>query len=100
LNGGGKIISGKDRKVSDGPFAEAKEAVAGYFHLEVSGLDEAVEIARECPTVPFGATVEVRPMPVNCLASVLAVAPLERITEMLTGRSAANSEPAAEPAKL
>ncbi|HSI11831.1 MAG TPA: YciI family protein [Chthoniobacter sp.] len=87
LSGGGKIISGKDRKVSDGPFAEAKEAVAGYFLLEVSGLDEAVEIARECPTVPFGATVEVRPMPAQCLASQLAAAPLECIAEMLNGRS-------------
>lgn len=100
LSGGGKIISGKDRKVSDGPFAEAKEAVAGYFLLEVSGLDEAVEIARECPTVPYGATVEVRPMPANCLASQLAAAPLERIAEMLIGRSAAGPATPAEPAKL
>lgn len=90
LSGGGKIVSGKDRKVSDGPFAEAKEAVAGYFLLEVSGLDEAVEIARECPTVPFGATVEVRPQPAKCLASELAVAPVERVAEMLIGRSAVN----------
>ncbi len=101
LSGGGKVISGKDRKVSDGPFAEVKEAVAGYFLLEVSGLDEAVEIARECPTVPYGATVEVRPMPENCLASQLAAAPLERIVEMLIGRSSTTSSAAvAEPAKL
>jgi hypothetical protein len=98
LSGGGKIISGKDRKVSDGPFAEAKEAVAGYFLLEVSGLDEAVEIARECPTVPFGAVVEVRPMPAQCLASVLAAAPLERIAEMLDGRAA--TQPAASATEL
>lgn len=101
LEVGGKIISGKDRAVSDGPYAETKEAVAGYFLLEVSGLDEAVEIARECPTVPFGATVEVRPMPVRCPASELAVAPLERIAEMFIGRSAASSTAAApEPAPL
>jgi len=101
LSGGGKIISGKDRKVSDGPFAEAKEAVAGYFLLEVSGLDEAVEIARECPTVPFGATVEVRPMPAQCLASVLAAAPLERIAAMLNDRAAAQpTAHAREPAQI
>jgi hypothetical protein len=88
LDGGGKIISGKDRVVSDGPFAEAKEAVAGYFLVEANDLDEAIEMARECPTVPYGATVEVRHMPVNCPASVLAVAPLERIVEMLDGRTA------------
>ena len=101
LSGGGKIVSGKERKVSDGPFAEAKEAVAGYFLLEVSGLDEAVEIARECPTVPFGATVEVRPMPRQCLASVLAAAPLERIADVLNGRAAASpATVAAEPAHI
>src|ERR1043165_1680497 len=46
----GKIVSGKKgRTVADGPFAEPKEAVGGYFYLQVSGMEEAVEIARQCP---------------------------------------------------
>ncbi|MEP6670385.1 MAG: YciI family protein [Chthoniobacter sp.] len=85
LSGTGKIISGKGGKVSDGPYAEAKEAVAGYFLLEVDDLEEAIEIARECPTLAHGATVEVRPMPARCLASQLAAAPVEAIADFMVG---------------
>ncbi len=45
----GKIVSGKNRVVSDGPFAESKEAIGGYFLLDVATMDEAVAIAQECP---------------------------------------------------
>lgn len=59
----GKIISGKKKRiVSDGPFAESKEAIAGYFLLEVKDLDEAVEIAKGVPTLDYGVSVEVRPI--------------------------------------
>jgi hypothetical protein len=37
------------RKVIDGPFAEAKELVAGYYVIDVASLDEAVEWAAKCP---------------------------------------------------
>jgi len=43
----------------DGPFAEAKEMVGGFFLLDVASRDEAVAIARRCPAVDW-ATVEVR----------------------------------------
>jgi hypothetical protein len=57
----GKVISGKKgQTVLDGPFAESKEAVAGYILLQVDNLDEAVEIAKECPGLDYGLTVEVR----------------------------------------
>lgn len=60
---GGRVVSGKNgERVTDGPFAEAKEVVAGYFFLNVSGLDEATEIARECPGLALGVSVEVRPV--------------------------------------
>ena len=62
----GKTVSGKNRTVTDGPFAEAKEAIGGYFMLDVATLDEAVEIARQCPGLPFGAKVEVRPVLSEC----------------------------------
>lgn len=57
----GKIVSGKNGKVvSDGPFAESKEAIGGYFMLNVNSLDEAVAIAQQCPGLPYGIRVEVR----------------------------------------
>jgi len=63
----GKIISGKGgRVVSDGPFAESKETIGGYFLLNVSGLDEAVAIAQQCPGLPYGIRVEVRPVAAEC----------------------------------
>src|SRR5262245_59919232 len=48
--------------VTDGPFAESKEVVAGYFVVEAAGRDEAIEVARRCPHVRAG-VVEVRRMP-------------------------------------
>jgi len=63
----GKIVSGKKgRTVADGPFAESKEAVGGYFLLTVADLDEAVEIAQQCPILEYGSTVEVRPVADSC----------------------------------
>ncbi len=62
----GKIVSGKNRAVSDGPFAESKETIGGYFLLKVGSLDEAVAIAQECPGLSYGIRVEVRPIAVEC----------------------------------
>ena len=63
----GKIVSGKNgRIVADGPFAESKEAIGGYFLLQVDDLDEAVEIAKDCPVLEYGSTVEVRPIAEEC----------------------------------
>jgi hypothetical protein len=57
----GKVISGKKgQTVLDGPFAESKEAVAGYILLQVANLDEAVEIAKECPGLDYSLSVEAR----------------------------------------
>jgi hypothetical protein len=76
----GKSVSGKNRKVTDGPFAEAKEAVGGYFMLDVATMDEAVEIARQCPGLPFGAKVEVRSVLSEC-----PLAPDNKIEETHAG---------------
>jgi hypothetical protein len=58
----GKIVSGKKgRTVADGPFAESKEAIGGYFLLQVDDINEAVEIAKQCPDLDYGIDVEVRP---------------------------------------
>jgi hypothetical protein len=63
----GKIVSGKNgRVVSDGPFAESKETIGGYFLLNVNTLDEAVAIAQQCPGLSYGIRVEVRPVAAEC----------------------------------
>jgi len=67
LKGEGKLVSGKNgRVVADGPFAESKEAIGGYFLLQVKTLDEAVAIAKECPGLTYGVVVEVRPVAEEC----------------------------------
>jgi hypothetical protein len=47
--------------VSDGPFAETKEQVAGFDIIECRDLDEAIEVASKHPAAKFG-TIEVRPL--------------------------------------
>jgi hypothetical protein len=61
-NGARVKFSGKQRTVIDGPFAETKELVAGYWLWEVKSLDEAVEWVKRCPN-PTGAesVIEIRP---------------------------------------
>jgi len=52
---------GSRRIITDGPFAETREQLAGYFMIEAADLDEAVEIGKQVPGGAFG-TVEVRPV--------------------------------------
>jgi len=67
LEPGGQVVSWRNGRVAvDGPFAESKEAVGGYFLLRVRDQAEAVDIAKECPGLPFGALVEVRPVAPEC----------------------------------
>ena len=56
---GGKILGGGNT-VTDGPFAESKEAIAGFFIIQADCPEEAVEIAKGCPGLEFSQTVEVR----------------------------------------
>ena len=53
--GGGDLIT-------DGPYADTKEVLGGYFVLEASHLDEALEVAQRIPAVRLGGAVEVRPL--------------------------------------
>ncbi len=47
---------------TDGPYADTKEVFGGYFVLEASDLDEALEVAARIPAVRLGGAVEVRPV--------------------------------------
>jgi len=59
LAAAGKTVT-RGQMVTDGPFAESKEAVAGFFVVQAESLNEAAEIAKGCPGLEFGQTVEVR----------------------------------------
>ena len=57
----GKILAGR-KAVTDGPFAESKEAIAGYWFIQAASLEEAVEIAKGDPLLDHGHTIEIRPI--------------------------------------
>jgi hypothetical protein len=61
---GAKVrFSGKERSVIDGPFAESKELIAGFWIFEVKSLDEAVEWVKRCPNPMDGESeIEIRPV--------------------------------------
>lgn len=56
-------FSGSNRTTTDGPFAETKELVAGYWVWEVKSMEEAVEWAKRCPNpMPDDSDIEIRPI--------------------------------------
>jgi hypothetical protein len=56
-------FSGDKRTVIDGPFAETKELVAGYWMWEVKSLQEAIEWVKKCPNpMPGESEIEIRPV--------------------------------------
>ena len=57
-------FSGSERTVIDGPFAETKELVAGYWILEVGSMEEVVEWVKRCPNPMPGeeSEIEIRPI--------------------------------------
>jgi hypothetical protein len=59
--GTGKTIRGRDKVVTDGPYAESKDLVSGTVIVETASLEEATELARGCPILEFDdGSVEVR----------------------------------------
>ena len=48
--------------ITDGPFADTKEVLGGYFVFDASDLDEVLEVAQRVPAVRLGGAVEVRPL--------------------------------------
>jgi|SRR5688500_2139707 len=55
-----RVRNGK-RLVTDGPFAETREQLGGYYLIDASNLDEAISIAERIPPARFG-TIEIRPV--------------------------------------
>jgi hypothetical protein len=56
VRGGGEVV------LTDGPFVETKEQLAGYYVVDCADLDEAIAWAKKVPAVEWGAAVEVRPV--------------------------------------
>jgi hypothetical protein len=55
-------LNGSGRLLSDGPFAETKEQLGGFYVVEAKDLDEAVELASKMPHLQDGGAVEIRPI--------------------------------------
>jgi hypothetical protein len=58
----GKVVKSAQRLVIDGPYAEAKDVVGGFTIIEANDLAHAAEIAKGCPILEVGGSVEVRPI--------------------------------------
>lgn len=59
---GGKRLSGYngDFRVTDGPYAEAKEVIGGFFTITAADYDEAVAVSKDCPHLKYGGRIELR----------------------------------------
>jgi hypothetical protein len=55
-------IKDGDTLVTDGPFAETKETLGGYYLVEAGSIDEALELAAKIPSARLGGSIEVRPL--------------------------------------
>ena len=62
LERAGKVVKGKQKTVTDGPFAEAKDLIGGYTLVEARDLEQAVELSKGCPIFESEGAVEVRPV--------------------------------------
>ena len=58
----GRVMRGKKRLVTDGPFAESKDIVLGFMVVEAKDLAEATELASGCPMLDGAGSVEIRPV--------------------------------------
>lgn len=58
----GKLIKGAKKIITDGPFAESKELVSGYFVVNANDIEEATKIAMDCPILDVDGSVIVRPV--------------------------------------
>jgi len=62
LERNGKVVAGKTKSITDGPFAEAKDFIGGYSIVDARDIAHAVELAKGCPNFETGGSVEVRPL--------------------------------------
>ncbi len=57
---GGKLIQGKSKTVTDGPYTEGKEVVGGFFVINAENYDEAIQLCDDYPGYEHGGSIQVR----------------------------------------
>jgi hypothetical protein len=62
LERAGKLVKGRQKSVTDGPFLEAKDVIGGYTLIQARDLAQAVELSKGCPVLEVDGVVEVRPV--------------------------------------
>jgi hypothetical protein len=62
LDFGGKVVRGKSKSVTDGPYVEVKDSVSGFILISAKDLDQATELSKGCPVFEGEGSVEVRPI--------------------------------------
>ena len=61
LDGTGKVVRGKTKTVTDGPYVEVKDFIQGYMIVNAKDVQQAIELAKGCPILESDGSVEVRP---------------------------------------
>jgi hypothetical protein len=62
LDVAGKVVRGKNKIVTDGPYVETKDLVLGFIVVEARDLAQAAELAKGCPMLEGDGSVEIRPV--------------------------------------
>jgi hypothetical protein len=62
MDGTGKVVRGKAKTVTDGPYAEAKDTIGGYMLVQATDMAQALELSKGCPILDGDGMVEVRPI--------------------------------------
>ena len=62
LERSGKTVRGRNKTITDGPFAETKDVIGGFTLVEARDIDHAVELSKGCPIFDADGAVEVRPV--------------------------------------
>ena len=58
----GKVVRGKKKAITDGPYVEVKDLVAGFIVIEARDLAQAMELSKGCPILDGDGSVEIRPV--------------------------------------
>src|SRR5436190_7062987 len=62
LDGNGKVVKGKHKTITDGPYVEAKDVIGGFTIVKARDLAHAAHLASDCPILQNGGSVEIRPV--------------------------------------
>jgi hypothetical protein len=60
LDGTGKVVRGKAKAITDGPYVEVKDSIQGHMFVEAKDMDQAVELSQGCPILEGDGSVEIR----------------------------------------